>query len=75
MTPRWLRPAMWAGIAFLWLPVALLVAYAFSADPVPFRWGGFSTRWFAMRAKGGGWRWWPRPSRSTATAQRAPSSI
>jgi len=25
MIPRWLRAAMWAGIAFLWLPVALLV--------------------------------------------------
>ena len=50
MIPRWLRAAMWAGIAFLWLPVALLVAYAFSADPVPFRWGGFSTRWFAALA-------------------------
>ena len=50
MTPRWLRAALWAGIAFLWLPVALLVAYAFSADPVPFHWGGFSTRWFAALA-------------------------
>ncbi|MBI0534628.1 ABC transporter permease subunit [Roseomonas sp. KE2513] len=50
MTPRWLRVAMWAGLAFLWLPVGLLVAYAFSADPVPFHWGGFSTRWFTALA-------------------------
>ncbi|MFH5924076.1 ABC transporter permease subunit [Roseomonas xinghualingensis] len=50
MTPRWLRAALWAGLAFLWLPVALLVAYAFSADPVPFRWGGFSLRWFSALA-------------------------
>jgi putrescine transport system permease protein len=41
---------MWAGIGFLWLPVLLLVGYAFSADPVPFRWGGFSLRWFAALA-------------------------
>ncbi|HEY8609971.1 MAG TPA: putrescine ABC transporter permease PotI, partial [Roseomonas sp.] len=50
MMPRWVRAALWAGIAFLWLPVALLVAYAFSGDPVPFRWGGFSLRWFAALA-------------------------
>ena len=50
MTPRWLRIALWMGLAFLWLPVALLVAYAFSADPVPFRWGGFSLRWFTALA-------------------------
>jgi putrescine transport system permease protein len=50
MTPRWLRATMWAGIGFLWLPVLLLVGYAFSADPVPFRWGGFSLRWFAALA-------------------------
>jgi len=48
--PGWVRAAMWAGLAFLWLPVALLVAYAFSADPAPFRWGGFSLRWFAALA-------------------------
>ncbi|WP_376100311.1 ABC transporter permease [Roseomonas sp. CCTCC AB2023176] len=37
---------MWIGLAFLWLPVVLLIAYAFSADRLPFRWGGFSLRWF-----------------------------
>ena len=37
---------IWLGLAFLWLPVLLLVLYAFSADPVPFRWGGLSLRWF-----------------------------
>lgn len=46
MTPRAVRVALWGGLAFLWLPVLLLVAYAFSADRVPFRWGGFSLRWF-----------------------------
>ena len=48
--PGWVRAAMWAGLAFLWLPVVLLVAYAFSGGPVPFRWGGLSLRWFAALA-------------------------
>ncbi|MFT8245657.1 ABC transporter permease [Roseomonas sp. BN140053] len=47
MIPPWARWGLWAGLGFLWLPVLLLVFYAFSADPVPFRWGGFSLRWFA----------------------------
>ena len=42
-----IRAALWAGVGFLWLPVALLVGYAFSADRQPFRWGGLSLRWFA----------------------------
>lgn len=50
MTPGWVRAALWAGLAFLWLPVLLLVTYAFSASPIPFRWGGFSLRWFAALA-------------------------
>jgi putrescine transport system permease protein len=41
---------MAAGFAFLWLPILLLVAYAFSADRIPFQWGGFSLRWFAALA-------------------------
>ncbi|MDT8265265.1 putrescine ABC transporter permease PotI, partial [Roseomonas sp. DSM 102946] len=44
--PAWARIGLWLGLAFLWLPVLLLVLYAFSADPVPFRWGGLSLRWF-----------------------------
>lgn len=39
-----------AGLAFLWLPVLLMVAYAFSADRIPFQWGGFSFRWFVALA-------------------------
>jgi putrescine transport system permease protein len=38
------------GLAFLWLPILLLAAYAFSADRIPFQWGGFSLRWFAALA-------------------------
>lgn len=43
---RLVKAAMVAGFAFLWLPIVLLVAYAFSADRIPFQWGGFSLRWF-----------------------------
>ena len=43
---RFLRVALLAGFTFLWLPILLLVAYAFSADRIPFQWGGFSLRWF-----------------------------
>ena len=38
------------GLGFLWAPVLLLAGYAFSADRIPFQWGGFSTRWFAALA-------------------------
>ena len=47
---RFLRAAVVAGFAFLWLPILLLVAYAFSADRIPFQWGGFSLRWFQALA-------------------------
>ncbi len=38
------------GLLFLWLPVLLLAAYAFSDARIPFQWGGFSLRWFAALA-------------------------
>jgi putrescine transport system permease protein len=38
------------GLLFLWAPILLLVAYAFSADRIPFQWGGFSLRWFEALA-------------------------
>lgn len=44
------RGAMWAGFLFLWLPILLLVGFAFSADRIPFQWGGFSLRWFGALA-------------------------
>ncbi|MBB5690614.1 ABC transporter permease subunit [Roseomonas alkaliterrae] len=47
---RVLCVALVAGLLFLWLPILLLVAYAFSADRIPFQWGGFSLRWFAALA-------------------------
>ena len=47
---RFLRVALLAGFTFLWLPILLLVAYAFSDDRIPFQWGGFSLRWFLALA-------------------------
>ncbi|MDO9709020.1 ABC transporter permease [Paracraurococcus lichenis] len=44
------RVGLVLGLSFLWLPILLLVGYAFSADRIPFQWGGFSLRWFAALA-------------------------
>ncbi len=44
------RVGLWLGLLFLWAPILLLAAYAFSADRIPFQWGGFSLRWFAALA-------------------------
>ena len=41
---RWV--VLTLGLAFLWAPIALMAAYAFSDSRVPFEWGGFSLRWF-----------------------------
>ncbi|MBW6400902.1 ABC transporter permease subunit [Roseomonas sp. HJA6] len=48
---RFVTAVLTAGFAFLWLPILLLVIYAFSADRIPFQWGGFSLRWFAALAE------------------------
>ena len=47
---RFTTLAMLAGFIFLWLPILLMVTYAFSADRIPFQWGGFSLRWFTALA-------------------------
>ncbi len=52
-SPRWARVGLWLGFGFLYLPVVLLVLYAFSAGRIPFQWGGFSLRWFAALAADG----------------------
>src|SRR6202140_5842616 len=35
------------GIAFLYLPIAVLVVYSFNASRLVTVWGGWSTRWYA----------------------------
>jgi len=39
--------AIIAGIAFLYLPIAVLVIYSFNASRLVAVWGGWSTRWYA----------------------------
>jgi putrescine transport system permease protein len=38
------------GIAFLYLPIAILVIYSFNASRLVMVWGGWSTRWYAELA-------------------------
>ena len=40
------RTALGAGFLFLYLPIAVLVAYSFNASRLVTIWGGFSTRWY-----------------------------
>ncbi len=50
MTPGhgWFRLAALAlGFGFLYLPIAVLVAYSFNRSRLITVWGGFSTRWYA----------------------------
>lgn len=56
MTGRRFSAGRWGlavGLGFLWAPILLLAAYAFSADRIPFQWGGFSLRWFEALAANG----------------------
>ncbi|HET6971963.1 MAG TPA: ABC transporter permease [Phenylobacterium sp.] len=39
--------AVGLGLAFLYAPIAILVAYSFNASRLVSVWGGFSTRWYA----------------------------
>ncbi|MBE7203475.1 MAG: ABC transporter permease [Parafilimonas terrae] len=40
------RTALVAGLAFLYAPILVLIAYSFNASPLVTVWGGFSTRWY-----------------------------
>lgn len=44
------RAILTLGLLFLWAPILLMAAYAFSGSRAPFEWGGFSLRWFAALA-------------------------
>jgi putrescine transport system permease protein len=39
--------SLYFGYAFLYLPIALLIAYSFNDSRIPTVWGGFSLRWYA----------------------------
>ena len=43
--------ALFLGIAFLYLPIAVLVIYSFNASRLVAVWGGWSTRWYAELIK------------------------
>jgi len=38
------------GLAFLYLPIVILVIYSFNASRLVGIWGGWSTRWYAALA-------------------------
>jgi putrescine transport system permease protein len=44
------RLAIGLGLAFLYAPMVLLVAFSFNASKLVTVWGGFSTRWYAALA-------------------------
>jgi putrescine transport system permease protein len=57
MLPAYLRRGRWLsrtwlalGFAFLYLPIVMLVVYAFNASPLPSVWGGFTLSWFGKLA-------------------------
>ena len=39
------------GLAFLYLPIAILVIYSFNASRLVTVWGGWSTRWYVALLK------------------------
>lgn len=55
--PSYLRRGRWVsrtwlalGFAFLYLPIVMLVVFAFNASPLPSVWGGFTLSWFGKLA-------------------------
>ncbi|MFD0935270.1 putrescine ABC transporter permease PotI, partial [Methylobacterium trifolii] len=42
------RTALALGLAFLYAPILVLVAYSFNASALVTVWGGFSTRWYGV---------------------------
>ncbi len=42
-----LFPVLCFGIALLYLPILVLIAYSFNASPLVNVWGGFSTTWYS----------------------------
>src|SRR5256886_14958539 len=47
-TPSWFNVGSLAlGLAFLYLPIAILVIYSFNASRLVTVWGGWSLRWYA----------------------------
>jgi len=47
---RWLQPLSWLVFGFLYLPVAVLVIFSFSASRYSMVWSGFTLQWYAALA-------------------------
>ena len=43
-----LYSVLFCGIALLYLPIVVLIAYSFNASPLVAVWGGFSTTWYVQ---------------------------
>ena len=37
---------LWVGLAFIYLPMVILVIYSFNASRLVTVWGGWSTKWY-----------------------------
>src|SRR5882672_7614257 len=46
--PPLLISVLCIGIAVLYVPIVVLIAYSFNASPLVSVWGGFSTSWYAQ---------------------------
>jgi putrescine transport system permease protein len=44
--PLWRALALWLGLGFLYVPIAWIIVYSFSASTVAGVWKGFSLRWY-----------------------------
>ena len=44
--PRGILVPLWLGYVFLYLPIALLIAYSFNESRLVTVWAGFSTKWY-----------------------------
>lgn len=44
--PRFLTVSLWAGLAFLYMPILMLMAFSFNASRRSSVWSGFSTEWY-----------------------------
>ena len=38
---------LWAGLAFIYLPMLIMVIYSFNASKLVTVWGGWSLKWYA----------------------------
>jgi putrescine transport system permease protein len=54
--PRWRSLALWLGLGFLYVPIAWIIVYSFSASTVAGVWKGFSLRWYQALVENEGLR-------------------